>query len=44
MDLPDADRQRLLEAPGLLARARRLLEILVREQQIAELKNETRVR
>ncbi len=40
MDLPDADRQRLLEAPGLLARARRLLEILVREQQIAELKNE----
>ena len=40
MDLPDADRQRLLEALGLLARARRLLEILVREQQIAELKNE----
>ncbi|WP_416986705.1 endopeptidase La, partial [Alistipes ihumii] len=31
---------RLLEAPGLLARARRLLEILVREQQLAELKNE----
>ena len=39
-DRPDSDRQRLLEAPGLLARARRLLEILVREQQLAELKNE----
>ncbi len=33
LDFEDADRQRLLEAPGLLARARRLLEILVREQQ-----------
>lgn len=40
MDLSDDDRQRLLEAPGLLARARRLLEILVREQQLAELKND----
>ncbi len=40
MDLTDDDRQRLLEAPGLLARARCLLEILVREQQLAELKNE----
>ena len=40
MELPDTDRQRLLEAPGLLARARRLLEIVVREQQIVELKNE----
>ena len=40
LDLMDADRQHLLEAPGLLARARRLLEILVREQQMAELKNE----
>ena len=40
MDLPDSDRQRLLEAPGLLARARRLLEIVVREQQLVELKNE----
>ncbi|MDD3108634.1 MAG: endopeptidase La [Alistipes sp.] len=40
LDLPDADRQRLLEAPGLLARARRLLEILVREQQLAQLKSE----
>ena len=39
MDLTDDDRQHLLEAPGLLARSRRLLEILVREQQLAELKN-----
>jgi len=40
IDLPDSDRQRLLEAPGLLARSRRLLEILIREQQLVELKNE----
>ena len=40
MDLSDDDRQHLLEAPGLLARARRLLEILVREQQLAEIKND----
>ena len=40
MDLTDDDRQHLLEAPGLLARARRLLEILVREQQLAEIKND----
>lgn len=40
MDLADDDRQHLLEAPGLLARSRRLLEILVREQQLAELKND----
>ena len=40
MDFSDEDRQALLEAPGLLARARKLLEILVREQQLAELKNE----
>ena len=40
MDLSDADRQQLLEAPGLLARARKLLEILIREQQLLELKNE----
>ncbi|MCD8185360.1 MAG: endopeptidase La, partial [Rikenellaceae bacterium] len=40
IDLPDADRQRLLEAPGLLSRARYLLEMLVREQQLLELKNE----
>ena len=40
MDLTDDDRQHLLEAPGLLARSRRLLEILIREQQLAELKND----
>ena len=40
MDLPDTDRQKLLEAPGLLSRARYLLEMLVREQQLIELKNE----
>ncbi len=39
LDLSDADRQRLLEAPGLLARSRRLLEILIREEQLVELKN-----
>ncbi len=39
LEFDDADRQTLLEAPGLLARARRLLEILVREQQLVELKN-----
>ena len=39
LDLSDADRQHLLEAPGLLARSRRLLEILIREQQLVELKN-----
>ncbi len=40
LDLPDADRQKLLEAPGLLSRAKYLLEILVREQQLLQLKNE----
>lgn len=40
MEFSDADRQHLLEAPGLLIRARRLLEILIKEQQLAELKNE----
>ena len=40
IDLPDTDRQALLEAPGLIARARKLLEILVRELQLIELKNE----
>ena len=44
MELSDDDRQHLLEAPGLLARARRLLEILVREQQLAEIKNEIQSR
>ena len=39
MEFEDEDRQSLLEAPGLLARSRKLLEILIREQQLAELKN-----
>ena len=42
LELSDEDRQSLLEAPGLLARTRRLLEILVREQQLAELKTRFR--
>ena len=44
MELSDEDRQTLLEAPGLLARARKLLEILIREQQLAELKNDIQER
>ena len=40
MEFSDDDRQNLLEAPGFMARSRRLLEILVREQQLAELKND----
>ncbi len=40
MELEDSDRQHLLEAPGLLARSRRLLEILVKQQQLVELRNE----
>ena len=44
MELTDEDRQSLLEAPGLLARARKLLEILIREQQLAELKNQIQER
>ena len=44
LELSDEDRQSLLEAPGLLARARKLLEILIREQQLADLKNEIQER
>ena len=44
LELSDEDRQSLLEAPGLLARARKLLEILIREQQLAELKNQIQER
>lgn len=40
LELPDPERQSLLEAPGLVARARRLLEILVQQQHLVELKNE----
>ncbi len=40
LEFSDDDRQTLLEAPGLLARSRKLLEILIREQQLLELKQE----
>ena len=40
LEFTDDDRQALLEAPGLLARSRKLLEILIREQQLLELKQE----
>ena len=40
LEFADEDRQLLLEAPGLLARTRKLLEILIREQQLLELKQE----
>ncbi|MFR9649400.1 MAG: endopeptidase La [Rikenellaceae bacterium] len=40
MEFSDEDRQSLLESPGVLARARKLLEILIREQQLVELKDE----
>lgn len=40
LEFTDADRQMLLETPGLRARADKLLEVLIREQQLAELKNE----
>lgn len=40
MDFSDEERQALLEAPGMLVRARKLLEILIRAQQLATLKNE----
>ncbi len=38
LEFTDDDRQSLLEAPGLLARSRKLLEILIRDQQLLELK------
>ncbi len=40
IDLSDSDRQYLLEAPGLLIRAQRLLEVLIKENQLLQLKNE----
>ena len=40
LEFSDDDRQALLEAPGLLSRSRKLLEILIREQQLLELKQE----
>lgn len=38
LEFTDDDRQMLLEAPGLMARSRKLLEILIREQQLLQLK------
>ncbi|MEG1463443.1 MAG: endopeptidase La [Mucinivorans sp.] len=40
IEFSDEDRQSLLEAPGLLARARKLLEVLLKEQKNLEVKNE----
>ncbi|MFI3304323.1 MAG: endopeptidase La [Rikenellaceae bacterium] len=40
LDFSDEDRQMLLETSGLQERAAKLLEILIREQQLTELKNE----
>ena len=40
LDFSDEDRQMLLEAPGLMARSRKLLEILIREQQLLEIKQD----
>ena len=40
MDFTDAERQKLLEAPGLLARSRKLLEFLINQRQLVELKNQ----
>ncbi|MFR9580214.1 MAG: endopeptidase La, partial [Rikenellaceae bacterium] len=40
LELSDEDRQVLLESAGMLARSRKLLEILIRMQQLAELKND----
>lgn len=40
IELPDNDRQALLESPGVVARARKLLEILIQQLQLVELKNE----
>ncbi|MFI3267354.1 MAG: endopeptidase La [Rikenellaceae bacterium] len=40
IEFSNIDRQNLLEAPGLLIRSQRLLEILLKEQQLLNLKNE----
>ncbi len=40
LDFDDSDRQELLEAPGVYARATKLLELLVREQQLLKIKDE----
>ncbi len=40
MDLDDQSRQKLLEAPGLLTRATKLLEILINHQQLLQIKTD----
>lgn len=40
IDFDDEDKQALLEAPGVYARATKLLELLVKEQQLLNIKNE----
>lgn len=40
LDFSDEDRQALLEAPGLYSRATKLLELLVKDQQLAKIKND----
>ncbi|MFI3298502.1 MAG: endopeptidase La [Rikenellaceae bacterium] len=46
MEFSDEERQQLLEAPGLMSRAKLLLELLIREQHNLQVKNEiqTKVR
>lgn len=44
IDFDDNDRQMLLEAPGVYARANRLLELLLKEQQLLKIKNELQQR
>ncbi len=40
LDFTDQERQKLLEAPGLMARSRKLVEILINQQQLLQLKNQ----
>lgn len=40
IEFSDADRQSLLETPGLIERARKLVDMLIKEYQLLELKNE----
>lgn len=44
IDFDDNDRQMLLEAQGVYARANRLLELLLKEQQLLKIKNELQQR
>ncbi len=44
LDFADSDRQELLEAPGVYARAMKLLELLINEQQMLKMKDELQQR